>query len=73
MNVGCVAFAPDGATLATVSNDATAKLWDIEARREITTLQGHTSHVRAVAFSPDGGTLASGALDGTILLWDTTP
>ena len=36
------------------------RLWDVETRTEIGTLEGHIWSVFSVAFSPDGKTIASG-------------
>jgi WD40 repeat protein len=68
-----LAFSPDGARMASGSNDKLVILWDVgdpKARRQLARLSGHTSSVRSVAFSPDGNTLASSSDDGVILLWD---
>jgi WD40 repeat protein len=70
--VNCLAFSPDGKTLASGSSDATIKLWDVATGKEQATLKGHKAGVICVAFSPDGKTLASGSNrdDTTIKLWD---
>ncbi|MBV9140365.1 MAG: TIR domain-containing protein [Pseudonocardiales bacterium] len=71
--IGSVAFSHDGHTLATGSDDHTARLWDIHDSHHPTPLGvliGHTSSVHSVAFSPDGRTLATASGDGTARLWD---
>jgi WD40 repeat protein len=68
--VGCVAFSPDGKTLASGANDHTVKLWEVATGKEKATLRGHTGDVCFVAFLPDAKTIASGSLDGTLRLWD---
>src|SRR5262249_39963234 len=67
--VRCLAYAPDGRTLASGGDDRTVRLWDLAAGREAATLTGHTDWVRALAFSPGGKRLASGGCDGAVLVW----
>jgi WD40 repeat protein len=68
--VRTVAFSPDGATLASGSDDKMLILWDVQSGQQLRTLEGHTGVVYSVAFSPDGATLASASWDKTVVLWD---
>jgi WD40 repeat protein len=58
--VHALAFAPDGKTLATASNDGTARIWDVRWRKERVLLKGDAGVLLGVAFTPDGKTLATG-------------
>ena len=70
--VTCLAYAPDGRTLASASVDRTVKLWDVEARRPRATLLGHADDVVRLAYAPDGQTVASVDAQGSVRIWDTT-
>jgi WD40 repeat protein len=68
-DVTCLAFSPDGKTLA-LNHGRQVELWDVAARQLKQTLAGHQGVVGCLAFSPDGTILASGSEDGRIKLWD---
>jgi hypothetical protein len=68
--VGCVAFSPDGQTLAGAGDDGIVRLWCPEGDLPLGELVGHDGPVYAVAFSPAAPLLASGGRDGTVRLWD---
>jgi WD40 repeat protein len=68
--VDSVLFAPDGKTIASVSSNAHAILWDVVTGQRSEAQPEGADRIRSVAFSPDGRTLAGGSLDGTVILWD---
>jgi WD40 repeat protein len=68
--ITCLAFAPDGQTLAAGEwNHGSPKhdvvLWNITSGEQKARLTGHTSVIRAVVFSPDGRWLATASGDRT--------
>ncbi len=69
-NVNCVAFSPDGATLAAGSNQRRIRLWDAATGQEKQPARGHEDSVKRLAFSPDGKRLFSGCFSGTVIGWD---
>jgi WD40 domain-containing protein len=66
----CVAFAPDGRTLASSGYDDTIRLWDMGSGEELRTLTGHRGKANSLVFSADGKTLVSTGDDTTMLFWD---
>jgi WD40 repeat protein len=70
--VYCLAFSPDGTTLAAGSLERTVRLWDIPAGRERAVLRDESGAIMGLAFAPDGRTLAWATTDpaGAIALWD---
>ncbi len=73
--VQCVAFSPDGKTLASESVE-TVKLWDVASGNELATIviDNYTGLSTCLAFSPDGKTLAwaIGGWGPTAKLWNLT-
>lgn len=63
-------FSPDGRRIAAASADTTVDIWDVETRRVVLTLKGHTSWVWSARYSPDGRRILTASQDGTARIWD---
>jgi WD40 repeat protein len=86
--ITCVAFAPDGKTIASAGwyydkkPDAEIRIWDAATGKELRRLVGQKFGTNAIAFSSDGRILASAAgcydpdaapdFAEALLLWDLT-
>lgn len=60
----------DGKTLASASEDQSAKLWDIGAAKEGIGFKGHTKAIHAIALSADGTKAATASADGSLKIWN---
>jgi WD40 repeat protein/tRNA A-37 threonylcarbamoyl transferase component Bud32 len=67
--VVALAFSPDGKTLVTGSEDATARLWEVATGKPAGAPMKHNGAVYSVAFSPDGATILTRSTDGSARLW----
>ena len=68
--VHALAYAPDGRTLASASEDETVKLWEVATGRLIRTFKGPAGNINSVAISPDGKHLLAGSGDRSVWLWE---
>ncbi len=72
----CIAFGPDGRTLASGGISDPVHLWDVETGKALRQLQRtpalprRSTDVWRVAFSPDGRTVFTANNDGALVLWE---
>ncbi len=64
-----VTFSPDGRQILVAGDDGTARLWDVNDRRQLATFS-HTLPISIATFSSDGRLVLTGSMDGTARLWD---
>ena len=69
--VRCCAFHPNVSYIASGSDDAAVRVWDLQQAKCVRLLcrHGHAGAVTCLAFRPDGVCLASGGEDGCLILW----
>jgi len=69
-SVRSVAFAPDGLTLASGSDDKSVRLWQVASGKLLQTFEGHLGKVYAVTFAPNGKYLVAAGAAGRLQFWD---
>ncbi len=65
-------FSPDGRRFLTVSDDATARIWDTATGQAVTPPLRHAKRIVHGTFSPDGLKVITASDDGTARVWDAT-
>lgn len=65
-----LSFSHDGRFLATVSNDATVRLWDARTWEERSRITWDVGALLNIAFAPDGLRAAAGSDRGHVVIWD---
>jgi WD40 repeat protein len=63
-----LAFAPEGDTLASVSDDSTLRFWNVRTQQELLSIQQLANPMSEIRFSPDGSWLAVKTRKGLQLL-----
>jgi WD40 repeat protein len=66
-----LAISPSGRYIATSTSNNSARLWDLQERREVARFR-HDGDVNAVTFSADGQWVVTASRDGTAIIWDGT-
>jgi len=68
--VRLVAWSPTGGSVATGSDDGTARLWDPVLGTPLCPPLQHAGPIRGLAYTRDGNSLATGSEDRTARLWN---
>lgn len=69
--LGCfIDWSPDGKLLVITFENGLITIFNMQKRRFIVNLEGHTDAVTCASFSYEGNLLASKAMDGTIRIWN---
>lgn len=65
-----LALSPDGKLLAAGGAEPVARVWSVNEKKLVATIEGHRGWVLGVAFSRDGKLLATASADSSAGIWD---
>jgi WD40 repeat protein/class 3 adenylate cyclase len=63
-------WSPDGARIATASDDGTTRIWDATTGEPLLEFSKHEGAVHSASWSPSGESIASTGADSTARIWD---
>ncbi len=66
----CLAASPDNRTFAFGGSDGVIRLWDVQARQEMSVPDPLGDSIKTIEFSPSGSFLAASAFSGEFRVWD---
>ncbi|MFX0210047.1 MAG: pentapeptide repeat-containing protein, partial [Candidatus Hodarchaeota archaeon] len=69
-DIDCVCYSPDGRYLLGGRFSGTIVVWDIEKRRILSTLLGHSDRVNKICFHSDNKHVVSCSHDKKVIIWD---
>ena len=69
-SIKSISITPNGKYLISGSTDKTIKVWNLQTKKLLFILKGHSKEVSAVTTTPDGKYLISGSDDKTIKIWN---
>ncbi len=67
-----LAFAPDGKSFASGSDDRSVRTWELESGKQLLKLDGHNQKVQCVTYSADGKLLGSISDDGAVRVYNAS-
>jgi WD40 repeat protein len=70
-SVRSAVFSGDGKRVATISDDLSVRVWDVERGTRIAVFKGHLDRITSAVFSKDGQMLLTASEDSTARIWTT--
>ena len=64
-----LAVSPDGNHIVSGGNDGFIRIWDLQKKKVVKQLEGHSAGISAVGFSSDGELIVSASYDRNIRIW----